>query len=158
MALYQRSNTGVGQLVDACLFRAGIWVMSHCIVSVAHGTPGEEMRGSQRTGERTDLPTWQSFRTAGGGAIQLLGLETKRHWGNTMKALNLNPTPELKKMQVRIPGVCLHACVCTRAYVRAYVRANVREQNASVVLDYWCVQICIAGLGHMLKRKEARVC
>lgn len=45
-----------------------------------------------------------------------------------------------------------------RVYVRAYVRAYLREQNASVVLDYWCVQICIAGLGHMLKRKEARVC
>lgn len=84
----------------------------------------------------------------------MLGLETKRHWGNTMKALNLNPTPELKKMQVRASL----ACVCTRVYVRAYVRAYVREQNASVVLDYWCVQICIAGLGHMLKRKEARVC
>ena len=47
------------------------------------------------------MPTWQSFRTAGGGAIQLLGLETKRHWGNTMKALDLHPTPELKGMYVQ---------------------------------------------------------
>lgn len=83
-------------------------------------------------------------------------------WAGNKTALGqydegFEPQPNTRTKEnasARIPGVCLHACVYACAYVRAYLR----EQNASVVLDYWCVQICIAGLGHMLKRKQARVC
>ena len=47
MALYHRERTGEGQLVDAALYRTGIWCMSHLIVQNRGGFQSTSQRGSQ---------------------------------------------------------------------------------------------------------------
>lgn len=83
-ALYHRERTGQGQLVDACLLRAGVWSLGNALVSYmggcpyAHGAPWG-LRGSTEEGKRQTLLTKAPLRCKDGAWIQLLGNDVGRH-------------------------------------------------------------------------------
>lgn len=88
-ALYDRSNTGQGQLVEACLYRAGIWTMGLPI------TTALTLRDTTSGKEKLVAPTQADFGNPGynsypckDGWMQLLGLDLERHIGGILEAVD----------------------------------------------------------------------
>ena len=98
-ALYDRTNTGKGQLVDAALMRAGVWSMAQPLASLMGGNsytdpPTEEKRGNLR-GPSTPGTRWQAttkapFKLKCGTWIQLLGNEVGNAMEKTRAALGVD--------------------------------------------------------------------
>eukprot|EP00416_Gambierdiscus_australes_P004123 CAMPEP_0171144064 /NCGR_PEP_ID=MMETSP0766_2-20121228/145302_1 /TAXON_ID=439317 /ORGANISM="Gambierdiscus australes, Strain CAWD 149" /LENGTH=454 /DNA_ID=CAMNT_0011607909 /DNA_START=6 /DNA_END=1370 /DNA_ORIENTATION=+ len=95
LALLHRNQTGEGQLVDAALMRSGIWVLSHPIAvnaggfRDANGQQHHGIRSTTKLGERRGTITFSPFRCKDDRWVQMLGMETGRHWEKTMKALGI---------------------------------------------------------------------
>lgn len=102
-ALYDRTRTGRGQLVDACLMRAGLWAMGSPLtmlmggnswgtgVDWRDGSPANgNLRGSAVVGERTQYTTKACFRLKCGTWVQLLGNDIGRSMEKTRAALGVS--------------------------------------------------------------------
>lgn len=84
-ALFQRTHTGTGQLVSTSLLRIGTYAL------------GWDLSVALRTGKTTPQPDreappnplFNSYRTADGHWLWLLGLEADRHWPSIVAALQL---------------------------------------------------------------------
>ena len=97
-ALYDRTQTGKGQLVDAALMRAGVWSMAQPLASLMGGnsyTDPVEKRGNLRgpsvIGERWQATTKCPYQLKCGTWIQLLGNEVEKSMGKTCAALGVAP-------------------------------------------------------------------
>merc|ERR1711957_472167 len=113
-ALYHRTRTGRGQLVDASLMRAGIWSMGQPLVSYMGGndwetgvnTKGEThnwgLRGKTTIGERQSLLTKAPFKCKDGTWIQLLGNDVGRHLPKMHKALGVSEETLIGKDKTNI--------------------------------------------------------
>jgi len=103
-ALYDRTQTGKGQLVDASLMRAGVWSMAQPLVSLMgansyatgvewqDGSPakGAPLRGPSVIGERVQFTTKCPFKLKCGTWIQLLGNDVGKSLEKTRAALGVS--------------------------------------------------------------------
>lgn len=85
MALYHKERTGLGQLVDASLYRSGIWCMGVPILLAQHGYGGAARRSRIEAGN----PVFNNYICKDGIAVQLLGLQLERHLPNLLRVLGL---------------------------------------------------------------------
>lgn len=87
-ALYQRRDTGEGQYVEACLYRAGVHAMA---VPMMMALVGEVQGKPYRKGPRSNdtNPSFNVYRCKDHRWIQLLGLETPRHLPKLLRCLGL---------------------------------------------------------------------
>jgi len=87
-ALYQRQQTGLGQHVEACLFRAGVWTLGVPLVS-ALATAASGKRAVNLPRGDFPNPTYNVYKCGDGEWLQILGLETERHLPNLLDALGV---------------------------------------------------------------------
>jgi crotonobetainyl-CoA:carnitine CoA-transferase CaiB-like acyl-CoA transferase len=87
-ALYRRTQTGVGQLVEISLLRTGVYCAGWDINSYLRHerAPGQSDRTSPAN------PLWNSYIAKDDRWFYLLGLEGDRHWPNLVAAID---RPEL---------------------------------------------------------------
>lgn len=87
-ALYQRRDTGEGQYVEACLYRAGVHAMAvpmmMALVGDAQGKPYSKPPRSNDAN-----PSFNVYRCKDNRWLQILGLETPRHLPKLLLCLGL---------------------------------------------------------------------
>jgi crotonobetainyl-CoA:carnitine CoA-transferase CaiB-like acyl-CoA transferase len=83
-ALFHRSKTGEGQLVDTCLLRSGMYTVGSdiCCQLELGLTPSQGPRAE------SSAPTVTHYRAGDGRWFWLLGLEAQRHWPLLLEALD----------------------------------------------------------------------
>lgn len=84
-ALLARQRTGRGQLVDASLFRSGIYTVGFDIMQQLEF--GFTLSAGKR--EESIVPTVSSFKAADERWVWLLGVEADRHWPRLCEGLGL---------------------------------------------------------------------
>ncbi len=83
-ALFHRERTGEGQIVETSLFRTGLYTIGWDMSTQL------ELGFAAPVSKRTEsgVPTVNTYRTADGRWVRLLGLEAERHWPRLLRALN----------------------------------------------------------------------
>jgi crotonobetainyl-CoA:carnitine CoA-transferase CaiB-like acyl-CoA transferase len=108
-ALYGRTQSGEGQLVDVALMRAGVWALANPLMSLAggngDGVGGFEQREPTTVGGRRTRLTSAFYRCKDGIWIQLLGMEVGRHMERTIEALGISAESLFGKDGWRNPNV-----------------------------------------------------
>lgn len=90
-ALYHRKNTGKGQYVEGCIYRAGVFSMAvPMVMALAGAAQGRRIPAVTRS--YYPNPTFNVFQCRDGIWIQLLGLDTMRHFGNMLACLGIEET------------------------------------------------------------------
>ena len=89
LALFHRTRTNTGTLVDVSLLRSGLWC-NGMYLSIASASPKtiQALKNPNRIG-----PTFRGYITKDQETIHLLGYQTKRHIPNFLKALNVATLP-----------------------------------------------------------------
>lgn len=83
-ALYQRTSTGKGQLVDTSLLRAGIWCIGWDLgIQLRFGKLAPTVPRTERMN-----PMVNPYQAGDGGWFWLLGLESDRHWPALARAVD----------------------------------------------------------------------
>eukprot|EP00750_Incisomonas_marina_P002425 INCI12304.1.p1 GENE.INCI12304.1~~INCI12304.1.p1 ORF type:complete len:492 (+),score=53.10 INCI12304.1:199-1674(+) len=106
LALFNRSRSGEGKLVDVSLLRAGLWANS-MFLSFASATPpsvaSQVLRNPHRIG-----PTFRAYRCRDGETIHLLGYQTNRHTPSLLRALRRDALPvssaEMNELFLELPA------------------------------------------------------
>lgn len=82
-ALLKKQRTGKGSLVDVSLLATAMWTLSSDLLTVLQG------REMPRPGSRgaTPNPLTSTYRTADGRFIQLMSLQSDRHWPELCRVL-----------------------------------------------------------------------
>ena len=104
LALHHRNTTGLGQLVDVSLLRAGVWANSHSIVAASASDEwARTLQERMPLGGRPLL--LQPYATASAQWIHLLGYETPRHLPGVIAALELGDSPLATEERFEIANI-----------------------------------------------------
>ena len=101
MALFHKQRTGQGQLVDACLFRSGLYILG-CPLMMSAGdraASGDAKRSSRSIRSNRGgvfNPGFNVYKTKDGQWLQLLGLEAGRHLPRLLEVMGLG---DLRKVR-----------------------------------------------------------
>eukprot|EP01062_Namystynia_karyoxenos_P064983 TRINITY_DN5819_c0_g2_i1.p1 TRINITY_DN5819_c0_g2~~TRINITY_DN5819_c0_g2_i1.p1 ORF type:complete len:448 (+),score=135.61 TRINITY_DN5819_c0_g2_i1:191-1345(+) len=126
LALFHRERTGLGQLVDACLYRCGIWMLG-CPLTVVQVPKLGKLTPRTTRGRRTEggfNPIFNTFRTKDGRWLQMLGLEVSRHLDKTLRVLGL---AEQCKQDPRFNSI--KACLKNKAALVALLDKKFAERT-----------------------------
>lgn len=164
-ALYHRQRTGEGQLVDACLMRAGLWSMSHPVISHIGGNDwaynpreaeGENsgIRETTALDERRTTLTSAPFKCKDGIWIHLLGLEFWRHLPGLLSALGVTEEGLFGPGGLRVKGKEINWQAVTRVVdgiiaQRTYDEVNLDELLARKIhpnCSVSCLPACLLPL------------
>ena len=102
MALFHKERTGRGQLVDACLFRTGLWCMGVPILLAQHGYGKVPRRGREDQAN----PAFNSYYCKDGVGVQVR--ERQRDENETKTRRNRADDEH----SIAESGVCVCVCVC----------------------------------------------
>lgn len=83
-ALFARTRTGRGQALELSLLRTALWVDGVDVQNGLFGAPPVERRGRARSTN----PLFNAYRTADDRWLQLVMLESDRHWPGLCEALD----------------------------------------------------------------------
>ena len=95
LALFHRQNTGEGTLVDANLLKAGLWGMGVPLMTklgseaMMEAGPDSHVPTVNARLQAGVNPTFNNYKTSDDRWIQMLGLETPRHWPKLVESLGL---------------------------------------------------------------------
>jgi crotonobetainyl-CoA:carnitine CoA-transferase CaiB-like acyl-CoA transferase len=127
LALHHRHATGLGQLVDVSLLRAGVWANSHSIVAASASQQwARTLKEPMPLGGRPLL--LQPYATASTQWIHLLGYETARHLPGVIVALGLGDSPLAKDPRFDMSNINVPANFTA---AREIIAARMREKTAA---------------------------
>ena len=137
-ALYDRSNTGKGQFVEATLYRAGIWTMGLPITTALQVKAISN--GTKKTSAPEQLnfgtPSYNSYPCKGGRWMQLLGLDAERHLGGILAAIDPGNTVRSKDpFQGDIKTLC--RTIATNSDARRQLILEMNELFRQRTVEEW---------------------